>query len=830
MTAKTVVAGIVASIGDDRDRTCYRFVHSLVRADGIGEWVNILGQVLTGPASRLMVEEAKVEHRELTMRCPPGEWQFDAAAYLDQCLAIVEPARDPIQGKCDLQQWFRLFARLRNKTRGHGAPRADQLARMCVSLRSSIDLIIRNLRLFQRPWAFIHRNLSGKYRVTALLEDCAEFNHLKTTKTENLPNGVYVWFGVPIRIELCDSNAEFTDFYLANGGWTESRFEMLSYITSESIFRDSAPYLDPAGKLPGSETEGAGELDIRGSVFTNAPAPNTDYVVRPRLEAELMDVVRAERHQIVTLVGRGGIGKTSLAIATIDNLSRESTFQLILWFSARDLDLLGEGPKPVRPAIVTTKDVAELYIRLVDAKVAKDQKAVDVLAEALRRSDSRTLFVFDNFETVAAPIELYRWIDTHVRGPNKVLITTRHREFKGDYPIEVAGMTEDECEQLIDLTASRLNVLHLLTPQWRSDLMRESDRHPYVVRILLGEVAKAGRLRNIERLVAGSDEILSALFERTYGHLSPEAQRVFLTVCSWRSLIPEVAIAAVLLRPSNERIGVTEALDELERFSFLERIRSEKDGQVFINTPLVALEFGRRKLAVSPMKTAVEADTELLQLFGAAQRSDIRHGVAPRVERLLNHIAKAVERDQKSLAVHQPIIEYLARHWKPAWLMLATLQEENLGQDGLELAKESVRRFLEEPDGFDTRSAWRQLTTLCWKTSDVVGEAQALVECCSLSGAEYQEISSAANRVNQPFVNQPFAFASEEKRILVGRLAELMEARTSEANGTDLSRLAWLCLHLKDAGRASKYADLGLTMEPDNQHLLKLKRRLETSV
>jgi hypothetical protein len=42
------------------------------------------------------------------------------------------------------------------------------------------------------------------------------------------------------------------------------------------------------------------------------------------------------------------------------------------------------------------------------------------------------LFVFDNFETVRSPAELYIWIDTYVRPPDKVLITTRFRDFKGD--------------------------------------------------------------------------------------------------------------------------------------------------------------------------------------------------------------------------------------------------------------------------------------------------------------------------------------------------------------------------------------------------------------
>jgi len=66
-------------------------------------------------------------------------------------------------------------------------------------------------------------------------------------------------------------------------------------------------------------------------------------------------------------------------------------------------------------------------------------KAIDYLARSLTKSgEGPLLFVFDNFETVRNPAELYRWLDTYVRLPNKVLITTRFREFKGDYPLEEA--------------------------------------------------------------------------------------------------------------------------------------------------------------------------------------------------------------------------------------------------------------------------------------------------------------------------------------------------------------------------------------------------------
>ncbi len=133
--------------------------------------------------------------------------------------------------------------------------------------------------------------------------------------------------------------------------------------------------------------------------------------------------------------------------------------------------------------------------------------------------------------------------------------------------------------------SARLGMGGLLTAEYRQELFRESEGHPYVVKILLGEVAKAGKLKKIERIVADADELLTALFERTYTTLSPAAQRVFLTLCNWRVTIPKLALEAVLLRPSNEKMGVGDAVDELEQSSFVELLESQADHQIFVSTP-----------------------------------------------------------------------------------------------------------------------------------------------------------------------------------------------------------------------------------------------------
>jgi hypothetical protein len=357
------------------------------------------------------------------------------------------------------------------------------------------------------------------------------------------------------------------DFYFVNGGYSNKKFELLSYATDNKKNGDATTYSTPPGVLPSSETQGHGDLAPRGKCLSNGPAPLADYIDRPALESELKGLLLDDKRPIVTLRGMGGIGKTSLALRVLEDVYKNERYISVVWLSARDVDLQLAGPKPVRPNIISPEDIGSLYSQLmlsVEERSSKSFKPRVFFEAQLQKCDSGPcLFVFDNFETTQNPLEMFSWIDTFIRLPNKVLITTRLRDFKGDYPVDVSGMNDDEARELIERTASHLGVRKLISSSYISELIRQSEGHPYVIKILLGEVAKNKQAGSIPHLIAGSDEILTALFERTYSALSPCAQRAFLTLAAWTSSVPRLALEAVLLRSTQERFEVQAGVETL---------------------------------------------------------------------------------------------------------------------------------------------------------------------------------------------------------------------------------------------------------------------------
>ena len=512
-----------------------------------------------------------------------------------------------------MRQFFDFSVSLRNRSRGHGAPTTEQCARCCPSLADALDSVVENMKFFRIPWVYLHQNLSGKYRVSPLLADPLSFDYLKRERDVQLQDGVYFYSDRPIYTPLVFSDPDIRDIALPNGNYRNDSFEALSYITNDVTTKDGSNWSDPPSRLPPSETEGGAELEVLGNAFSNVPPMSIGYIPRNVLEDRVKEeLLKSERHPIVSLTGPGGVGKTTIAIAAIREITEQEDqpYKVILWISARDIDLLEFGPKPVAPRVVTENDIADAAVDLLEAADTAD-----------KHFDSRayfqncltegalgwpTLFVLDNFETMQNPSDAFKWVDTYVRPPNKVLSTTRFRSFVGDYHLEIGGMTDEEAKYLIDEHASRLGVAELLDSTYKDRLIREFDGHPYVIKILLGAVAHERQAVAPRRVVASSDDLLRSLFERTYNALSLAGQRVFLLLCSWRVFVPEVAVEAVSLRPGTERFDASGALEELSRYSLVDRVGSVEDSVegdgAFVGVPLAAAEYGRRKLEVSPFK------------------------------------------------------------------------------------------------------------------------------------------------------------------------------------------------------------------------------------
>lgn len=825
LVVKLMTVGLAAAVRNDRERLRYGTEFRLVRSANIGDWLSELQSLAEGPASAIMADDAAQERRDLTQKFGTGDDSWQRVAHDKLILASTpEGQREQLmQEKKSLLQALRTFPHLRNATKGHGAPSAADCARMSTALDAALDAIVENYSAFLKPWAYIQQTLQGKYRVSTITVRSDAFQDLTRDRDFNLPNGVYRDFnGQLLAVPLVYTDESLTDFYLANGCYSEGKFETLSYVTGVKKDIIGNQYSTPPSRLPASVTGSAPIMDITGQTFTNLPNLVDGYIERPDLQAELEKVLLDDRHPIVTMKGPGGAGKTSTTLRTLSKIAHSGHFVAIFWLSARDVDLSEHGPQPVKPDILDESDVADQYLRLWDPdnKERSGTRRIESFRSALSTSDGPFLFVFDNYETVRDGRDLYATLDAYIRLPNKILITTRDRSFKADWPIEVGGMQPKEFNELVLSLGAKLGLESRLSNKVLDALFDESGGHPYIARILLGEMYRNGEQADIKRVLSEREDILNALFERTYTSLNAGTQRVFLTLSAWRSTIPRVALEAAILREKNERIDIAGALETLEKTSLIQISEGEDGRQQFLSVPLAAHHFAERKLKVHGMYDAIKSDVEILRLFGATRTGREKQVLEPRVRRLANQIAERASSGH-DVSDGLEVLEYVAGRYTPAWLIVADLAA---GREDFEKARESVEHYLEHHP--DDLSQWLRLASICAQLGDYLGELAAYTRRASSLQAGVVEASEAANKFNFLLGRGLHALDQDSRKLRAAPIRAALERNIKLMTATDYSRLAWVCLNVGDKEAALNYANRGNELDPTNEHIRNLIERL----
>jgi hypothetical protein len=224
----------------------------------------------------------------------------------------------------------------------------------------------------------------------------------------------------------------------------------------------------------------------------------------------------------------------------------------------------------------------------------------------------------------------------------------------------------------------------------------------------------------------------------------------------------------------------------------------------------------------------VQANTALLLNFGAGQKTDIKSGIGPRIEKFFRAVAEKASNDSSEIEAHLPMMEFLARRYSRGWLLLSRVYEESTLVNAAEKAKEYLRRYLEDVvDPEETRVVWSRLSHLCRSTEDWIGEIHAIVELCSLPGSSVREISDGLNRWNSLFKQQTLYMAGDERQILGRRLVQLFIQNSVPATATDMSRAAWLCMALREEDKAEQFVRQGLEEDSENEYCLNLAAKLK---
>jgi hypothetical protein len=826
---KTIAAVFYAGLLDKAPDYAYRMGYELVRADGLGSWEQAIRLSTTLPYASYFGPDFSQALEWTTKRRTRAEDEW----YKDGQNAASEVLRElGVELEASRQDTVRTllsaFVQIRNKTKAHGAVGEDFFRKVNGSYIRAVSSLVNNCPMFGWSWMHLSRRQKGD-PIRGISLQGTEPRYMKNAELEGLnttSDGVFFTIGQTRKIFACapfiQTTLECREFYFPNGGFSQSgNAESVDYGSGIVEKCDFSDFLRVPTPLPKSETHGLESIDVQSNVFGNLPALKESYVNRPILEEELEARLLDKNHAIITLHGSGGVGKTYLALAVAHKItqSNEPRFESVMWISGRDVDLRPTGPQLVKPAVLKLEDISKKHGDLFGGNGTVEDFA-DVLQGPSTCAYPGTLFIFDNFETMENVRELHRFLDTYTHLPNKVLITSRERAFKADYPIEVRGMERPEAIEMMNKIGRDLGIEPLLTPRTMDAIYEYTKGHAYVMRVVVGEMAKEGKYVPPSQIMSSRIDIVNAVFERSFTKMTDNARWLFLVVSNWKSRISELSLVVVL---GQRGVDVEAGIEECLRLSLIQR-EELQDGQPCYSAPQLARVFGRKKIEGDSDRLVIQEDLETIRKFGVVSESQGLETQGSQIHRFIAWIrSEARSSDTAKTQKLDALLETLATFWPDGWLELATFRAQVGGAP--ESIDAALRRAVEECPY--KKEVWLERAKFAQLMGNEATRIASLVSAVDAAPTDVDLVRDVATQLGK-YINDHLQDIPQARRgVYLASVRSHMVKISDNLDANGLGRLAWLFLLEGDRQNSKLYAEKGLRKDPCNEHCLKFLDRLQ---
>lgn len=255
----------------------------------------------------------------------------------------------------------------------------------------------------------------------------------------------------------------------------------------------------------------------------NLPVPDFDETGFFGRQSELRRIVKAIKgaYPVVSILGDGGIGKTSIALKAAYELLEDSKqpFDAFVWVTAKATMLTPNEIQRINGAIETSLGL----ISSAAVQLSGIDEPVDPVAEVLAYMENfKILLVLDNLETVLDK----RLRDFLLELPmgSKVIVTSRIG-LGIENPVQLAPLSDDESSKFLRALSRIRGVrqLNKLDQPTIESLSRQMAGHPAYIRWFVAGVQSG---RRPEELLGNNELLLDFCMSNVYDYLSEDARLV----------------------------------------------------------------------------------------------------------------------------------------------------------------------------------------------------------------------------------------------------------------------------------------------------------------
>ncbi len=255
---------------------------------------------------------------------------------------------------------------------------------------------------------------------------------------------------------------------------------------------------------------------------------------------------------IITLVGIGGIGKTSLADAVTRQIIRTFLFDDVIWLRITPQTMDGRFHSPERAYATIISEIRQQLWPQADRSTPPQEQLVQV-RKALK--ERPYLIVIDNIETDAAHLLVHLGDLTN---PSKILLTSRVR------PTKLAGVYNFTVDELS--YADAVSLIHHYARETGIDALKgANDEELTAVYKVTGGNPLALKLVVSLLDISTLPEVLDALSNGQAGDVEKMYKHIYWK--TWQMLTPDMKALLIPMPLVSERGGDAEYLQKISGLS-----------------------------------------------------------------------------------------------------------------------------------------------------------------------------------------------------------------------------------------------------------------------
>lgn len=317
---------------------------------------------------------------------------------------------------------------------------------------------------------------------------------------------------------------------------------LISKIFEDTSFEDFLNLIktDPSMvvvKIPSDFVE---DLLENNGIIHNLPTPDYDYeggfVGREEDKKRIKQYLASDKFPVITITGAGGVGKTSLALKVIQEITQGHNviFDSVLWLSAKENKLSPLGIEDIEPTLKSYEELLDTFIDLfgfTDDLISDSIESKQQLTDTIVDLSEKILVVIDNLETITDE----RIINFILDAPLKIkfLVTSRKGIGQVERRHELKELKDKEAVYLFRQLAKdkQLHKLSKLNDDLIKSYVSKVSFYPLAIKWVLGQVARGKDINRIIALIHTDESDISRFcFEQIFSSLSDNCKKVLFTV------------------------------------------------------------------------------------------------------------------------------------------------------------------------------------------------------------------------------------------------------------------------------------------------------------